>query len=228
MSSVWLTPPRPPRGRAGQTRSRDQVAAAAVELADAGGLDAVTMRSVAEKLGISAMSLYWYVDSKAQIIELMVDVAFREQPAPRGRDWRGVLRSLARGHRRRLLAHPWLTATYDRPHQIPSPGQLDLYERFTRALTRQHPSLTTAQITLVYSVLDHLVAGHATWIYDVRGREDVAALSAYLGAIIGDGRHPEMQRRIGDLSELARDRFDDELEVVLDGLAGLFGERAVG
>ncbi|WP_309713726.1 TetR/AcrR family transcriptional regulator [Pseudolysinimonas sp.] len=98
-----------PRRRAQRAvLSRDRVLAAAVELADEHGLDAVSMRRVGVSLGVEAMSLYRHVHNKDDLLDGMVDDVIARFPA---RDeavgWRESLRGLVRGAHSVLLAHPW-------------------------------------------------------------------------------------------------------------------------
>jgi AcrR family transcriptional regulator len=85
------------------------IGAAAVEIADAEGLAAVTMASVAERLGTTAMSLYRYVDSRLDLEVVMVDLALGPPPGlhPR-RGWRRELDGWVRAEARQLAAHPWV------------------------------------------------------------------------------------------------------------------------
>ncbi|WP_433826472.1 TetR/AcrR family transcriptional regulator [Actinoplanes sp. CA-015351] len=98
-----------PRGRP-PVHNRDQVLAAAVRLADANGLDAVTMRRVASEIGAGAMSLYTYVPDREHLIDLMVDRVAGELalPALTG-DWRADVFALVGVQRAMMLKHPWLT-----------------------------------------------------------------------------------------------------------------------
>ncbi len=79
--SIWDIPERGSRGPKGR-HDRAAVGAAAIRLADAGGLDAVTMRGVAAELGIAPMSLYNYVPTRDHLIQLMIDVASGEYRYP--------------------------------------------------------------------------------------------------------------------------------------------------
>lgn len=90
--------------------SREKIVAAAIELADEGGLDAVTMRRVAEHLGTGAMSLYRHVPGKDELIGAMVDRVTAEHPYPdpSGTGWRECMHALARQDWSAFLAHPWL------------------------------------------------------------------------------------------------------------------------
>src|SRR5271154_958868 len=96
---IWNRPERATRGPA-PSLSRDEIATAAVTLADSQGIDAVSMRTLAVQLGVGAASLYRYVDRKDELIDLMVDAVMGDdlQFEIRG-DWRKDIRSFARGLR---------------------------------------------------------------------------------------------------------------------------------
>ena len=103
--------PRPaPRRRGPAPRhSREEVVQAAVAIADADGLDAVTFRAVASRLGTGVMSLYSYVPDKQTLVYDMVEQVSGEidLPEPSG-DWRADMHLLAQGQRAQLHRHPWL------------------------------------------------------------------------------------------------------------------------
>ncbi|WP_405490737.1 TetR/AcrR family transcriptional regulator [Streptomyces sp. NBC_00096] len=121
-TSVWLAarPAAPARRRseAPSGLDRDRITVAAVRLLDAEGLARFSMRRLAAGLGVTAMSLYWYVDTKHDLLELALDSVLGELEEPAGpppEGWPGRLRSLARGYRRLIVEHPWvapLTAAY--------------------------------------------------------------------------------------------------------------------
>ncbi|MFD9405497.1 TetR/AcrR family transcriptional regulator [Streptomyces sp. NPDC059989] len=121
-TSVWLAvrPAAPARRRseAPSGLDRERITAATVRLLDAEGLGRFSMRRLAAGLGVTAMSLYWYVDTKHDLLELALDSALGElalTPGPAPDGWPGRLRVLARGYRRVLADHPWvapLTAAY--------------------------------------------------------------------------------------------------------------------
>ncbi|MFD3696634.1 TetR/AcrR family transcriptional regulator [Streptomyces sp. NPDC058646] len=120
-TSVWLAarPAAPARRRseAPSGLDRERITAAAVRLLDTDGLTRFSMRRLASGLGVTAMSLYWYVDTRHDLLELALDRALGELvlPEPEDAGWSGGLRTLARDHRRLLAEHPWvapLTAAY--------------------------------------------------------------------------------------------------------------------
>ena len=101
-------PPAHPRPRAGP--HLEAVVDAAVSLADAEGIDALSMRRVAERLGVGAMSLYTYVPGKAELVDLMLDRVYAEQLAGIATEggWRARLESWARADWALYEGHPWV------------------------------------------------------------------------------------------------------------------------
>ncbi|MGW1671001.1 TetR/AcrR family transcriptional regulator [Streptomyces sp. NPDC002324] len=114
-ASVWLEGKAKARsGRGGQPSGldRERITAAAVRLLDAEGLAKFSMRRLAAELNVTAMSVYWYVDTKDDLLELALDQAFGEMSLPpedAGGDWRGQLRTLAGEYRAVLVRHPWVS-----------------------------------------------------------------------------------------------------------------------
>jgi AcrR family transcriptional regulator len=88
--------------------SRDRVLGAAVALADRAGIDALSMRRLAEELGVVPMALYKHVANKDQLLDGMVDVVVGEiDPPAQGPDWKAAVRQRILSARRALLRHPW-------------------------------------------------------------------------------------------------------------------------
>src|SRR3954454_16456005 len=79
----------------------------AVALADARGIASVTMRSLAQALGVEAMSLYHHVANKDDILDGMVDIVFGEIELPRGTDWKAAMRRRAHAVRTAMTRHRW-------------------------------------------------------------------------------------------------------------------------
>jgi AcrR family transcriptional regulator len=122
--------PTPTRRGPPQRVTVGEVVAAAVELADADGLDAVTMRRVAERVGVTTMSIYTYVPGKRVLVDLMLDSLYAAMPRPpwRARSWRKRLTVVAQHNRALFSAHPW--AATARPLSRPplGPGLMAKYE----------------------------------------------------------------------------------------------------
>lgn len=125
--SVWLDHRTPSRTRKADQPTgldRDRITAASVRLLDADGLAKFSMRRLAAELDVTAMSLYWYVDTKDDLLELALDTVFGEIPAtPEDADWHDRLRELAGRYRAMLVRHPWVSALIGRflnigPHSM--------------------------------------------------------------------------------------------------------------
>src|SRR5262245_1749265 len=104
--TVWDRPEPPARP---VPLDRKRIVAAAVALADEGGLEAVSLRKVAGRLGAGPMRLYGYISTKEELFDLMVDEVHAEVlPAAQPGDWREALGGLAHRTRQAALRHEWL------------------------------------------------------------------------------------------------------------------------
>ncbi len=114
-TSVWLEGKARRGARGGGQPSGldlERITEVSVRLLDAEGLAKFSMRRLAAELNVTAMSLYWYVDTKDDLLELALDAAFGELRLPGeqdGGDWREQLRALAGEYRALLVRHPWLS-----------------------------------------------------------------------------------------------------------------------
>ena len=95
------------RTRRGASLNRSEIVTQAISLADASGLDRLSMRRLGETLGVEAMSLYHHVPNKTALLDAMIDSVFEEIALPRTSDWRAGLRERAQSQRAVLHRHPW-------------------------------------------------------------------------------------------------------------------------
>lgn len=114
-TSVWLAGKTAPKRKSegpGGGLDRRRIVATTVRLLDAEGLAKFSMRRLAAELGVTAMSVYWYVENKDDLLELALDEVCAEMavpdPADEGADWRDQLRQLAAEYRTMLVGHPWV------------------------------------------------------------------------------------------------------------------------
>lgn len=131
---IWARPERTGRGPK-PAYSRADIAAAAVRIADADGLDAVSMRRVAAEIGCGTMSLYNYVPRKEDLYELMVDLISGEYElsgGPSG-DWRADMRDFARQALGIMRRHPWVVRAMSTVYGI-SPNALRVLDRVLACL----------------------------------------------------------------------------------------------
>lgn len=159
-----------PETRVGRTGTTiGAIVDAAVGLADEHGLDAVTMRALAERVGVGTMTLYGYVPGRAELVELMVDRVTgrrydgRSTPVECG-SWQEALQHIAACAWDQLVAHPWVAqAPAGRP--ILGPGVCRTYEVELNAL--EGIGLPDADMDLTLSALHAQVTQAARWQDDL-------------------------------------------------------------
>ncbi|MET9620330.1 MULTISPECIES: TetR/AcrR family transcriptional regulator C-terminal domain-containing protein [unclassified Streptomyces] len=111
-SSVWLEKRAARAGGGPAGLDRDRIVAASIAMLDEEGLAKLSMRKLATELGVTAMSLYWYVDTKDDIIEFALDAVYGEidlDAIDTAGGWRERMRALALAYRRMLVRHPWVS-----------------------------------------------------------------------------------------------------------------------
>jgi len=138
--------------------TRQRAIRVAVALADAGGIESLSMRKLAAELGIEAMSLYYHVKSKDDILDGMLDVVYSEFATPRAGDqWRTAMRQRAESTRSVLARHPWAISIKARTS--PGPATLGHLDSVIGCLAAAGFSM--AMIGHAMSVLDSYVQGFA-------------------------------------------------------------------
>ena len=220
-ASIWMRPERGSRGRAPE-HTRDSIAAVGVGLADSHGLPAVTMRSVAQLLGGGSASLYRYVQSRDELVALMVDQVNGEidYGGLAGADWLDDLLVLARESRGVYLRHPWLT---DVPTAVDvGPHAVDYVERALGAMrdldVDGHRKLEAIG---VFSAVVRLLA--RTQIEqrgaDPAERRRQLAAAQHLAAVAHAGAHPHLAAALSSPPAAADEgQVDRVLSRLLRGL----------
>jgi AcrR family transcriptional regulator len=202
--------------------SRERVLEGAVEVADAGGLDGLTIRSLAHLLGVKPMSVYYYVANKDEILDGIVDLVFSEIQLPAvGGDWRAEIRRRAHSARSVLRAHPWAIGLME---SRTSPGPATLRHHDTVIATLRAAGFSHQLTAHAYALLDSYTYGFAL---------QEAGLPFDEAGTVGGVAQPIMERfstgEYPNLVEMATDyylrpgySFGDEfewgLELLLDGL----------
>lgn len=135
LALLWRDPAAVPARGPRRTLDLDAVVEAAIALADAEGLAAVTMRQVAQRVGVAPMSLYTYVPAKAELLDLMLDAVYARMPRTdtSGRPWRERLAVVADENRALYAAHPWAAAVSTLRPPL-GPGQVAKFEHELAAL----------------------------------------------------------------------------------------------
>jgi AcrR family transcriptional regulator len=135
------------------------VLAAAVALADQGGIESLSMRKLAQELGVEAMSLYHHVANKDDILDGLVDVVFGEIDLPTGEDgWRAAMRQRAISAREALRRHPWATGLME---SRPTPGAANLRHHDAVLGVLRGAGFSVQLAAHAYSLLDSYIYGFA-------------------------------------------------------------------
>jgi AcrR family transcriptional regulator len=220
-------------------RSVDEVVEAAIALADAEGLAAVSMRGVAERLGLSPMSLYTYVPSKAELVDLMLDRVAGELLEVEGHadGWRARLEEIARQGWRRAQRHPWIMQVGT--HRPPlGPNVLARVETTLRAV--DDLGLSEAEMDQVTSLVSDYVRGAVRAALDAREIEQQSGITdeqwwalntPLLEGFVDPARYPTTVR-IGEVYKSGampppdpERNFEFGLQRVLDGIAVFIASR---
>ena len=185
--SIWMRPGHTGGGRPAQ-RSREEITAAAMSIADRDGLDAVSMRAVAAALGTGAASLYRYIESREDLLDLMTDAAGAEYrfAEPTG-DWLADLIGIGQQARLIMRRHPWLaTLVIARP--VLGPNGIVLLEQVLGVLAPCPASIAAkldafAMLTAVTALFAQNESG---------GGPGTGRNAAYLAHALATGRHPRL------------------------------------
>jgi AcrR family transcriptional regulator len=159
----------------GSPLSRETIVAAALAVVDEDGLDALTVRRLAERLGVTMMAMYWHVRDKAQLLDLVGEALLAEVALPdRTDDWQADLRALLRAARDALHRHPNAAAlAFGRARYGPS--GLALFERLLAILA--DAGFDDEQTGLAYMALYTVLRGN--WSSEASARLDGAQLAAF-------------------------------------------------
>ena len=237
---LWETQPRPSRGTKPKL-SREEVVQAAITVADGDGLSALTMHTVAEKLGFSTMALYRYFPNKEALIDASVDAAMGTPPHRSGprEGWRQEVKHWAYAKRAMLCSRPWLAELpfVAAPH---GPNWLSWHEAFlvTIADTGLSPEDRMDMLSVVHAYVsgasDTAISLARALSRGISAEEWAKAVGADLCRAINDPRYPNLSAiltsqsgGISDSSPLPvragkprtmEEGFDFGLERVLDGI----------
>jgi AcrR family transcriptional regulator len=227
-------PPRRQRAPEGGLTS-DRIVAAAIAIADAEGLAAVSMRRVASELGVAPMSLYRHVEDKDGLLLQMMDTLLRswrlpEDPPP---GWRPRVEMVARMIWDACRQHPWLASAMSITRPQASAGGLPVNEFLLAALDElclDQQTTFTAYIALVNYVRGTAVnleqEAEAEAASGVGSEEWLDAQEPRMRAIIDPVAFPIFARYVSQPYDFDLDQlFEFGLGRLLDGLAALEGER---
>ncbi|MEV4394948.1 TetR/AcrR family transcriptional regulator [Nonomuraea sp. NPDC049607] len=225
--TVWDRPEPPTRPA---PLDRERIVAAAVALADEGGLEAVSLRKVAARLDVGPMRLYGYLSTKEELFDLMVDEVYAEiLPEEPPGDWREALRGHADRIRRAALRHEWLADLLGgRPSLGPNAlaateGMLSALDGVADLDTVMRAVETVSAYTTgaIRREVAGLRAERATGLSKLDWQR---ARGPHVSRMLATGRFPSLARLVHDGTEVDADEsFATGLDWVLDAVAAKFG-----
>ena len=198
---------------------RDRVLRGAVDVADRGGLGALTIRSLAEELGVKPMTVYYYVRNKEEILDGIVDTVFSEIALPTvGGDWRAELTRRACSAREVLRRHPWAIPLLE-SRTSPGPATLRHHDAVLGVLLAG--GFSVAGTAHAYALLDAFLYGHAVQEASLpfegpEGPAEVAPEVVESMSLAGDFRH--LTEMMGSYYLRPGYDFADEFQVGLDAV----------
>ena len=206
--------------------SRERVLDAAIALADAEGVQGLTMRRLAAELGVEAMTIYYHVPNKDGILDALVERVIAEIELPqRGTEWRAALRSLALSAYAVLGRHRWATQMMLGPGRSPGPMRMRYMDSILAILTDAGFEPTVADHA--YHAIEGHVMGFTLWEagMNLGTREEVQALGRAFLAELPTETYPNVAAHIEHHLEPRRpdavSSFAFALDLLLDGLARL-------
>lgn len=202
--------------------SRERIVRAAIRLADADGLDAVSLRKVAAALDVGPMRLYGYIATKEELLDLMVD-AVHAEIRPAGDGWRAVLYSLAEAIRHAAHQHEWLADLLGGRPQL-GPNTLASGEAVAAGMAGVDldtlvPAIAAVNAYVIGAVRREITERRAERASGMDQRQWQVAFGPYLRRAFATGRFPTLATVVHEGPHLdADDTFRAGLDYVLDGI----------
>jgi AcrR family transcriptional regulator len=201
--------------------SRDAIVRAAMAIADAEDLDAVSIRRVAADLGARAMSIYTYIERKEDLLALMADEVAGEVvvPGELPADWREATLAISRRERAAVLRHPWLIDLAARRSLAGHIGP-----RMLRHLEQSIAALDSldaddAQKYKLIAAISDYMTGFVIRETRERAQREVAEIDAYLQQVAASGEFPHVTKMMGTGPPTMEDNnFEQGLVWLMDGL----------
>jgi AcrR family transcriptional regulator len=232
ISSIW---DNPAPGSRRPRHTREQIATAALEIADREGFEAVSMRRVATEIGSGTMTLYHYVRTKDDLIDLMHDAIMGEVLVPAGElptAWRPALTAIARRSRAVFIRHPWALQALGGARG--GPNGMRHFEQSVAAVSEL--SISPREKLEIIAIVDDYVFGFVFRSGELDAAFDaslhaelITELMPHFEAQIRSGEYPHIEQLVGDDDPLdtwrlvvetmiAESRFEKGLGLLLGGI----------
>ncbi len=200
--------------------SRDRVLRAAIHLADRSGIESLTMRKLARELGVEAMTLYYYVANKDDLLEGMVDLVASQIEVPSGgADWKTATRQRAISAHDVLVRHPWASMLWVRVNV--GPARMRYMESALRGF--REAGFSPEMTEYAFHAVENHIAGYTlqelSFPYDA---EELAELGASFLRKLPADEYPYLAEHVMQHLEgsghIDEGGFEFGLDLILDGL----------
>jgi AcrR family transcriptional regulator len=231
---LWeLGDPGRPVPRRGTALDREQIVRAAIRIADAEGIAAVTMRRVAQELDTGAMSLYRHVPDKDALVSMMIESvlgdAMSEQPLP-GEGWRENLRSLAQSTWRLSRLHRWYPeASITHPPLTPNgvaglEHALSIFDAYDLDVMTRMQFIGAVHHLALHAALDRVIEEESRERLGVTEEEAFRRAAPVMEKLAASGQYPHVTAFLAAVAQLDGDEYDEErwvlagVDLILDGI----------
>jgi AcrR family transcriptional regulator len=225
MSRPKAVPSEEPSKKSSQERaplSRERVLRAAIDVADAGGITGLTIRSLAKELGVKPMSVYHHVANKGEILDGIVDIVFSEIELPStDGEWLAEIRKRGGSARQVLRRHPWAIGLLE---SRTSPGPATLRHHDANIGVLRGAGFSVEMTAHAYALIDSYVYGFALQEAALPfERNTVAEVAAPMMELFGTGEYPHLIELTTEFILQPGYDFGNEFEfglnLILEGLA---------
>ena len=189
--------------------SREMIAAAALDIADAEGFQAVSMRRIAQELNVGTMSLYYYVKTKDDLIAVMDDALMGEALLPSlPKPWKRAIAEIAKKTHAIYIRHPWALVS-----MLSAPPGLNAMRHIEQCLEAlEETSMSMEQKFSLLAMVDDFVFGHALR----EAAEDTKIDMEFAAAQLATGNFPRLAEAFrGRKFDAGKDRFQRGLRLLL-------------
>lgn len=222
-----------PAHRRGAALDRDQIVRAAIRIADAEGLEAVTMRRVAQQLDTGAMSLYRHVPDKDTLVAMMIETVLgdamsaQDQPST---GWRDNLRELAQSVWRLSRQHRWYPeASITHPPLTPNgvaglEHALSIFDDYDLDIMTRMQFVGSVHHLALHAALDRVIEEDSARRLGISEEEAFQRAAPVMARLAASGQYPHVAEFIGAVSKLDPADGDGErwvlagVELILDGI----------
>ncbi|MFC4942317.1 TetR/AcrR family transcriptional regulator [Pseudonocardia sp. GCM10023141] len=216
---IWMRPESAGVGRPAE-HSRAEIAAVGMRIADAEGLKAVTMRRVAAELGTGAASLYRYVRTRDELVDLMVDASYADLDLARPfTGWRDGAADLIAQGLALIRRRPWVSDALLVGLAVPGPHSARLAERYLEVLA-DHPAAGPQKMAAI-GVVSGMIFVYGQQEARAKEPDWMLAYAGYMASLAGTGEFPRLAAVMAEPPVAALSSEEAFLQLLVSAFSGV-------